>query len=263
MNSKRLPHGIENRNAKVNQEAAIKSAPACEYEEYLRTEWRLFVDDPARAQISLAALAGRTPSRVLDVGCGAGQELLPFARASRCFGVDLSPEVGRVGRELFHKSIPEARVSFAQATAEALPFSNASFDAIICRLALPYTHNAQALAEFARVLKTDGALLLKIHHARYYLRKFWSGLLGRDFLSMAHAGRVFLAGLVYHIVGRQVRIHLLSPETFQTEWLLRRELARCGLVITTQLAGSNPLTPFFLIETEQRNTASPEKLRIG
>jgi SAM-dependent methyltransferase len=235
----------------VSREAAIKPATS-EYEEYVRTEWRLFVDDPRRAQVSLETLYGRSLSHVLDVGCGAGQELLPFAGASCCVGVDLSPEVGRVGRELFRKLDLGARISFAQATAEALPFRMDSFDAVICRLALPYTHNARALAEIARVLKPNGTLLLKIHHARYYLRKFWRGLLMRDFLSMVHAGRVLLAGLVYHITGKQVRIHLLSPETFQTEWLLRRELARFGLVIMHELPGSNPFTPFFLIETKRR-----------
>jgi SAM-dependent methyltransferase len=239
----------------MSGEAVIKSASTSEYEEYVRTEWRLFVDDPKRAQVSLGALSGRSPSYVLDVGCGAGQELLPFAGASCCVGVDISPEVGRVGRELFLNLDLGVRVSFAQAIAEALPFRTEIFDAIICRLALPYTHNARALAEIARVLKPNGVLLLKIHHARYYLRKFWSGLLVRDLLSMVHASRVLVAGLVYHVTGRQVRTRLLSPETFQTKWLLRRELARFGLVIAYELPGSNPFTPFFRIEPRRQMEA--------
>lgn len=47
-------------------------------------------------------------------------------------------------------------------------------------------------------------------------------------------------------------IHLISPETFQTKWLLRRELAPIGLVIKKELPGSNPSTPFFRIEVRQR-----------
>lgn len=231
----------------MNREAAIKLTATSEYEEYVRTEWRLFVADPGRAQVSLRALDGRSHSHVLDIGCGAGQELLPFAGSSCCVGVDLSPEGAGVGRELFRELDPVARVYFAQATAEALPFRTDSFNAVICRLALPYTHNARALAEIGRVLKPNGTLLLKIHHARYYLRKFWTGLRTREFLSMVHAGRVLIAGLVYHVIGRQVRSRLLSPETFQTEWLLRRELDRCGMAISAQLADSNPNTPAFVI----------------
>jgi len=231
----------------LSREPVIKLASTSEYEEYLRAEWRLFVDDPGRAQGSLRALDGRSVLNVLDIGCWAGQELLPFADSSFCVGVDLSPAGGLVGRELFRELRPEARVSFAQATAEALPFNTDSFNVVICRLALPYTHNALALAEIARVLKPNGTLLLKIHHARYYLRKFWAGLRRREFLSMVHAGRVLVAGSVYHLIGRQVRSRLLSPETFQTEWLLRRELDRSGLAISSQLADSNPNTPSFVV----------------
>jgi SAM-dependent methyltransferase len=222
------------------------------YDEYVRSEWKLFVEDPRRAQISREALSTKRLSRVLDVGCGAGQELLPFATTALCIGVDLAPRVGCIGRELFDEVTNKTRVAFARAAAEALPFQTNSFDAVICRLALPYTDNAKALAEIARVLMPNGALLLKIHHTRYYLRKFWTGLFTRDFLSMVHASRVLLAGLLYHLTGKQIRIHLISPETFQTKWLLRRELARIGLVIKEELPGSNPSTPFFRIEVGQR-----------
>jgi ubiquinone/menaquinone biosynthesis C-methylase UbiE len=45
------------------------------------------------------------------------------------------------------------------ADAESLPFDDASFDLVTCRLAFHHFPNArQALSEFARVLKPDGAL---------------------------------------------------------------------------------------------------------
>jgi ubiquinone/menaquinone biosynthesis C-methylase UbiE len=219
-----------------------------DYEKYVRAEWEMFVGDTQRGRVSLEAAAGLQVMRVLDVGCGAGQELLPFApSAAICVGVDLSPEAGQTGRELFGGLGFDTKVAFARATAEALPFRSYSFDLVICRLALPYTNNARALAEMARVLEPDGVLLLKIHHARFYLRKFRSGLLTHDVLSTVHAGRVLAAGLVYHLTGRQVRNRFLSSETFQTEWLLRRELGRCGLEIRQKMPSSNPSTPFFLI----------------
>lgn len=222
---------------------------ASEYDSYVRAEWSMFVGDAARSQCSLEAVAGLDVRRVLDVGCGAGQELLPFAivLGAACVGVDVTPEVGHAGRELFAAHAPSASVNFARAAAESLPFDEGVFDVAVCRLALPYTDNARALSELARVLRPGGALLLKIHHVRYYTRKLRDGLRAGQFPSALHAGSVLAAGLVYSLTGRQPRTRLPSRETFQTLPLLRRELARRGLEIRRELQDSNPLTPSFLI----------------
>lgn len=222
---------------------------AGEYDSYVNSEWRLFLGDGARARASLEAVAGLEVGHVLDVGCGAGQELLPFATTlgAACVGVDVTPEAGRAGRELFTAHAPAARVSFARAAAESLPFADGAFDVVVCRLALPYTDNARCLSELARVLRPGGALLLKIHHARYYTRKLGAGLRAGQLPSALHAGRVLAAGLVYSLTGRQPRTRLPSRETFQTVPLLRRELGRRGLEIRRELCDSNPLTPSFLI----------------
>src|SRR5205085_6774151 len=123
-----------------------------------------------RARESLEAVAGLDARRGLDVGCGAGQELLPFAGqpGAVCIGSDVTPEAGLAGRELFASRPPAGRIAFVRAAAESLPFAAGSFDVVICRLALPYTDNARCLSELARVLRPGGVLLLKIHHARYY-----------------------------------------------------------------------------------------------
>jgi Methylase involved in ubiquinone/menaquinone biosynthesis len=220
-----------------------------DYDSYVRTEWQMFIDNAARSRESLDAVAGLSVRRVLDVGCGAGQELIPFATklGAMCVGIDAASEVGMTGRELFADCAPDARVRFARATAETLPFPENSFDVTICRLALPYTHNARCLRELARVLRPGGMLLLKIHHARYYTRKFREGLSSVQLLSALHAARVLLAGSIYHVTGRQPRLRFPSRETFQTVSLLRRELARCGLEIKEKMGDSNPLTPSFLI----------------
>ena len=220
-----------------------------EYDQYVRTEWEMFARDTARQRESLEAVAGLQVERVLDIGCGAGQELLPFVTSAFCVGVDSSSEVGLAGRELFADAGRRNKVTFAQAVAEDLPFRSASFDLIICRLALPYTDNARALAEMARVLTPDGVLLLKIHHARFYLHKFWDGLSTLNILSMVHAARVLVAGLVYQLSGKQVRTRFLSAETYQTERLLARELRRSGLEIKQKMTSSTAATPLFLIRS--------------
>ncbi len=223
-----------------------------EYESYVLREWELFTADPRRASASLEAVNGLEVKRVLDVGCGAGQELLPFVTEGGAagVGVDIAPEVGRAGRKLFDARAPQARVSFARATAEALPFLSSSFDVVICRVALPYMDNALALSEMARVLRPGGAFLLKIHHARYYLRKLRGGLRSFEPFSMLHALRVLTAGAIYHLTRRQPRSRLPSPETFQSVWLLRRELGRRGLFIDRQLSDGDAATPSFVIIKE-------------
>ena len=51
---------------------------ANDYDDYVRLEWEKFVSDPSRARASLEATSPMEVKRVLDVGCGAGQELLQF-----------------------------------------------------------------------------------------------------------------------------------------------------------------------------------------
>jgi ubiquinone/menaquinone biosynthesis C-methylase UbiE len=220
-----------------------------DYDSYVRVEWNRFASDPARARASLAASNGMEVKRVLDVGCGAGQELLPFVteKGALGFGMDIASTVGRVGREMYAANAPLARVNFLRGTAEHLPFPSGSFDVVICRLALPYTHNERAFAEVSRVLRPGGKYLLKISGVRWYLLELKQALKTGNFMSMIHATRVLVAGSIYHLSRHQPRTRIPSPETFQSEWLLRHELRRYGLAIQGKNPDSNPVTPSFVI----------------
>lgn len=228
--------------------ARIRSSDEASYDAYVRAEWALSAADPGRTREARDLAAKLPAARVLDIGCGAGQELRPFASAPRlAIGVDVSPEAGRAGRELFAAEEPGSRTAFARARAEALPFPSHSFDVVICRLALPYTDNAQTLSEIARVLRPGGVLLLKYHHARYYLDELREALgLGR-MKPLVHACRVLLAGSWYHVTRRQPRGRLAGSETFQTAWLLRREFRRRGLEVERRLSDSVPAAPSLLV----------------
>ena len=217
----------------------------------------MFAADPSRETTAREAVGDLAIGRVLDIGCGAGQELRPFVRDPATLGVgaDLSPEIGIAGRDLFASEQPGSRVAFVRAAAEHLPFTSSSMDLVICRLALPYTDNSQALAEISRVLRPGGALLLKFHHARFYLLELRDAARTRHFKSAVHACRVLVAGLVYHVTGVQPRGRLTGGEAFQTMWLLRRELARNELEIRRVLAGSVPAAPSVLV---QRRAASAD-----
>ena len=214
----------------------------------IRENLLLDIQDPTRNKDLLDTIAMLEIKNVLDVGCGIGQALFPLAVSKNApgVGVDISEKACCIGKEFYASQIPDARVVFLCGKAESLPFASESFDVVNCSLALPYTNNAQALCEFARVLRPRGLLLLKIHHARYYLKEFWRGLISLDALSMIHGLRVLVAGAVYHITSHQPFFKPFN-ETFQTRWLLRRELSKIGLTIEREQKDTNPLTPSFVI----------------
>jgi ubiquinone/menaquinone biosynthesis C-methylase UbiE len=95
----------------------------------------------------------------LDVATGAGHTALTFApHVARVVATDLTAE-------MLHKTAELAaqrgltNVETKPADAEALPFDDASFDLVTCRIAMHHFPNPrQALAEFARVLKPGGVL---------------------------------------------------------------------------------------------------------
>ena len=216
-------------------------------------KWERYFKDPSREKAALEATEGMNVSSVLDIGCGDGQELIPYVtlRGATGIGLDPSRNAGLVGRKLFASRFPQSRVGFLRGSAEALPLSTDSFDVVICRLVLPYTDNAITLGEIERVLRPGGKVFLKIHHLRYYLRMLGRIISPGGFRPALYATRTILAGVIYHLLGKQLRNKVIGSDTFQTKWLLQKELARKGLIIRSELSDTNPATPAFLIERIQ------------
>ena len=235
-----------------------------DYEKYLVSEWDDYPSHPERYRASLAAVNGKKVTHVLDVGCGAGQELLPFVRelGARGAGVDISPKAIEVARRQFAALDCRDQVEFSCCPAESLPYPDGRFDVVMCRVALPFTENGVALSEMARVLRPDGLIILKIHHFLYYWRRFWIAL-GRGQVRQAAAiGRVLFNGTVYHLTGRQPHHGPRMREVFQTRWMLHRVFARLGLQIRGELqnSDSNHRSPVYLIE--RATPASLPKLEV-
>jgi len=112
-----------------------------------------------QALIKLAA-PGRD-ARVLDVATGAGAVACAFApRVGQVVGIDISPAMLERAEQLRLSKSCE-NVQFRWANAVTLPFSSQDFDLLTCRDLLSYVTDPHAvLAEFHRVLKPGGALLL-------------------------------------------------------------------------------------------------------
>ena len=126
---------------------------------YDRSRAQSLLFDPVQRSVT-AALLARLPASaaVLDIGCGTGRLLDRLGSAQRSwslFGVDRSTGMASAARRLR----PSLRI--VQGTAEALPYEERSFDAVVTTLSFHHWSDKQsALAEVFRVLRPGGVLAL-------------------------------------------------------------------------------------------------------
>jgi arsenite methyltransferase len=98
-------------------------------------------------------------SRVLDVACGKGTTAVYLAKEFGCtiVGVDYGYRNVETARSLVRIEHLESRVQFDRSDAESLPFSEASFDAVICECAFcTFPDKVATAKEFFRVLRRGG-----------------------------------------------------------------------------------------------------------
>ena len=109
------------------------------------------------ATIELARDLGLAPGmRVLDIGSGLGGPARHFAEAHGCrvAGVDLAHEFVQAAAALTRRCGLADRVTFAQASALALPFADGSFDAAtLIHVGMAIEDKAKLLAEARRVVR--------------------------------------------------------------------------------------------------------------
>lgn len=220
-----------------------------DYNDYVIAEWKKFQAEPQRQEALLKATEKINVRNVLDIGCGAGQEMLPFvARGARAVGVDVVPEVGQIGREMFAAEGFGEKVQFICASGNELPFADGTFDVLICRIALMYMDIKFVLREMERVLRTGGVFFLKYHAPPYYWWKLGEGLESRNILSSVHAMRCLMTGHFYQIIGRQPFNKLTAAgETFVTKKILQREFKSSALKIIGEMPDTNSQTPSLII----------------
>lgn len=133
------------------------------------------------------AAAGRQGLRLLDCGCGTGNNLDLLGRHGRAFGFDLTASGLAFGRQ-------SGRTRLARASIGAIPFRDASFDIVTSfdvLYSLPDAVEAAAAREMFRVARPGAWLIVNVaamemlrgdhsvlsHELRRYSRRSLSSLL--------------------------------------------------------------------------------------
>lgn len=117
---------------------------------------------------------GYKGQRVLDVGCGAGTDLVRFARGGALVtGVDISPSAIALARRNF--DLQGLAADLREADGEHLPFPDGIFDLVFAHGVVQYTADGRALVqECRRVLKPGGSAIFQV-----YNRISWLNALSR------------------------------------------------------------------------------------
>jgi SAM-dependent methyltransferase len=110
------------------------------------------------SDLAIPSLVGKLepPSRVLDLCCGQGNVTEALCKAGHTVvGVDFSPAM------LARAKLRTPEAKFVEANAQALPFDEKTFDAVVCNFGISHIPDQQrALCEVARVLKPAGRLAM-------------------------------------------------------------------------------------------------------
>ncbi|MDQ5977192.1 MAG: Class SAM-dependent methyltransferase [Verrucomicrobiota bacterium] len=137
-----------------------------EYRKLAETEDRLWYFRALNRRIAhwLARLQPAAAARVLDAGCGTGGLIKSLRVANprwRITGLDFMPLACELARERTGAEIVPGSIT-------ALPFGDAAFEAVVSAdVVCQVEDHAQALREFARVVRPGGAVLVNVPAYRW------------------------------------------------------------------------------------------------
>lgn len=136
--------------------------PFAQFKQTQREGWSHFHPLAAMTTPTAAQLVNfsriRSGQRVLDVACGTGVVAVTCARRGAVVtGLDLTPELLATAQE--NAAMAGVTVDFHQGDAEALPFPDAAFDAVLSQFGHMFAPRPEvAIAEMLRVLKPGGTI---------------------------------------------------------------------------------------------------------
>ena len=133
-------------------------------------------------------------SHVLDVGFGGGEEMRAVVgRGCKVVGIDTDEALAIRGRA--------AGLAVCRAAAEHLPFASGSFDGLMCKVVIPYTDEARAIAEIARVLRRGGIAHVAYHGLGYSYRYLFTE---PNWKRRLYGARTIVNTQVYRFTGRRL-----------------------------------------------------------
>jgi SAM-dependent methyltransferase len=181
---------------------------------------------------------------VLDVGCGAGVEVVRFARGgARTYGVDVSGQaIDLTRRNLTHQQLT---AGLAVADGEALPFPDETFDFVYAHGVVQYaSDDARVVAECHRVLRSGGTALFQV-----YNRVSWLHVLSKVMkVPLEHEDapvlRRYSIGEFSRLVGRFRTVDIV-PERFPVKSRLHKGWK--GLAYNAVFVGTFNVLPRALV----------------
>jgi demethylmenaquinone methyltransferase/2-methoxy-6-polyprenyl-1,4-benzoquinol methylase len=117
--------------------------------------------DPRWRRFLISRLEAGPDARVLDVATGTGAVALELVRRYGCsvVGIDRSPEMLAVARRRVAAHELGANIELLEGRGEALPFADASFDALTVTYLLRYVDDrAATIRELVRVVRPGGTV---------------------------------------------------------------------------------------------------------
>jgi ubiquinone/menaquinone biosynthesis C-methylase UbiE len=141
------------------------------------------INTPYRHILSAANITAQ--DRVLDLGCGLGNILIALGEridfAHPPAGVDVSPDLIRIGEREIAQAGLGGRISLQVAPATRLPFEEGAFDVVLTSHVLKHLDDEALLTSFrevVRVLRPGGRLLLwEFEKSSRSALLFWSARL--------------------------------------------------------------------------------------
>ncbi len=132
-------------------------------------------DTPYALEYSFHLLGDATGLRVLDLGCGSGEELVPLIRrGANVIGIDVSPDLIAIAKHRLCEERLEGDVRVGSAYDTGL--QDSSVDVIFCMSLIHHLELPRVRTEMLRVLRPGGFIVLKepVRFSRTYdrLRSF-------------------------------------------------------------------------------------------
>jgi demethylmenaquinone methyltransferase / 2-methoxy-6-polyprenyl-1,4-benzoquinol methylase len=159
-----------------------------------------FGQDPRWRRFLVSRVEAGPQSIVLDVATGTAAVARELVRRTGCsvVGVDQSPEMLEVARRRVQLAAATKQIRLVEASADSLPFDDASFDALTFTYLLRYVDDPGAtLRELARVVRPGGTIaMLEFGLPGGIWRPAWEAWVR---IGLPVAGRVISPG--WHAVG--------------------------------------------------------------